>query len=70
MNGAARVCEEGSDEEKELRQLHLSNNVDYRQFIVGKNVAVIAVEIERARICDVHDHVSYWNYEDGISDVK
>lgn len=46
MNGIARVCVEGSAEEAELRRLHLENNSDYKQFIVGsRDIAVIAVEL-------------------------
>lgn len=46
MNGVARVCEEGSEEDSDYRRQHLDNNPDYAQFIVGSNeIAVIAVEL-------------------------
>jgi hypothetical protein len=61
------VCEEGSQEDSDYRRQHLDNNPDYAQFIVGSEIAVIAVEIEKARICDIKDQVSYWNYVHGFS---
>lgn len=46
LNGVARVCEEGSEEDSDYRRQHLDNNPDYAQFIVGSNeIAVIAVEL-------------------------
>jgi hypothetical protein len=66
----ARVCAESSEEEHIYRDLHLNNNADYRQFILGHDIAVIVVELERARICDIKDQVSYWNYIHGFSNTE
>ena len=56
---------EGSKDEETYRQHHLSNNKGYEQFIVGKDIAVLAVRIEKARICDINDKVKHWNVENG-----
>lgn len=46
LNGVAGVCEDGSPDEAMYRALHLDNNLDYKQFIVGsKDIAVITVEL-------------------------
>jgi hypothetical protein len=49
-----------------IRALHLNSNPDYSQFIVGDEIAVIIIRIEKARMCDIHDRVSYWNVKDGF----
>jgi hypothetical protein len=43
----------------------LRNNPDYAQFIAGKDSAVLQVCIEKVRMCDVNDKVSYWNNKHG-----
>eukprot|EP00040_Diaphanoeca_grandis_P034369 m.212895 g.212895 ORF g.212895 m.212895 type:complete len:212 (-) comp33136_c0_seq5:30-665(-) len=48
------------DEADRLRQLHVENNPNYRQFIVGDDIAVFTVTIDRARICDIKDNVQHW----------
>ena len=47
LNGIAREVRGGDAEA--LRQLHVSTNPRYRQFIEGDDIAVIAVTIERVR---------------------
>lgn len=43
-----------------LRAEHLRKNKGYEQFIVGDQIAIIAVRIKRARICNINDQVSEW----------
>jgi hypothetical protein len=45
----------------------LAGNPDYTQFICGEGIAVIVVRIDRARMCDVQDKVSYWNAKEGLT---
>jgi hypothetical protein len=45
--------------------IHLKNNPNYSQFIKGDEIAVMKVIIEKARLCDINDNVSYWNAKDG-----
>lgn len=52
------------------RNVHLSENMDYSQFIKGNEIAVIKVVIEKARLCDFNDKVSYWNAKDGYITAK
>jgi hypothetical protein len=33
----------------------MENNPDYKQFIIGKDIAVLTIRIDRARMCDVQD---------------
>ena len=56
---------EGSRDEETYRQHHLVNNKGYEQFIVGPDIAVLAVRIEKARICDINDKVKHWSVENG-----
>ena len=56
---------EGSKDEEIYRKHHLVNNKGYEQFIVGKDIAVLAVRIEKARICDINDKVKHWSVENG-----
>lgn len=42
--------------------MHLMANPGYSQFIVGDNVAIVAVYVESARICDVKDRVRHWQH--------
>ena len=56
---------EGSKDEETYRHHHLINNKGYEQFIVGKDIAVLAVRIEKARICDINDKVKHWSVENG-----
>jgi len=47
------------------RQIHLKNNPDYPQFIVGDNIAMLRVDVISARICNIKDEVIKWNVVDG-----
>lgn len=46
--------------------MHLKNNPDYAQFIQGDQIAVLKVTVEKARMCDINDKVSYWNSKKGF----
>ena len=59
LNGNCRILS-GVDEER-YRQAHLAHNPDYPQFIVGKDIAVLCINVESARICDLNDKVVHWN---------
>jgi len=59
LNGNCRILE-GADEER-YRAAHLAHNPDYPQFIVGENIAVLCIDVESARICDLNDKVVHWN---------
>jgi len=61
LNGTVHVCPPGSKEEADNRSIHLAQNPDYRQFIVGDDIAVLIVKIEKARMCDVQDRVTHWD---------
>jgi hypothetical protein len=63
IKGEAEICT-GDDEEK-FRGLHLKKNPDYEQFIVGPNIAVLAVRIVSARMVDNSDRVKHWSPEKG-----
>lgn len=52
------------------RRLHLENNPDYKQFIVGADIALLVIHIDKARMCDIQDRVSYWNARDGICSTE
>lgn len=32
----------------------------YEQFIVGEDIAMVAIFVEQARLCNVKDEVSHW----------
>ena len=59
LNGKCRILS-GTDEER-YRAAHLAHNPDYPQFIVGKDVAVLCIDVVSARICDLNDKVVHWN---------
>ena len=52
------------------RNMHLENNPNYGQFIVGRDIAVLIIRIDKARMCDVQDRVSYWNARDGVTGIE
>ena len=58
LNGRVRV-EEGSLAER-YRAIHLARNKAYSQFIVGPDIAIITVHLQRARVCDVNDRVAHF----------
>lgn len=49
-----------------IRAIHLKNNPDYSQFIAGDDIAVIKIAVEKARMCDINDRVSYWTAREGF----
>ena len=42
------------------RAIHLAANRSYSQFIVGEDIAIITVNLQRARVCDVNDRVAHF----------
>ncbi len=54
---------------KLYREIHLKNNPDYAQFIKGDEIAVMKVQVERARMCDINDRVCYWSAKDGYTEM-
>eukprot|EP01031_Cornospumella_fuschlensis_P028481 gene28481-34379_t len=65
LNGVCKIWDEGDKEGEALRAIHLNNNPDYAQFISGAEIAVMQVGIEKVRMCDINDKVSYWNNKHG-----
>ena len=68
MNGTAQIIDADDILDAKYRQIHQENNPDYRQFIVGKCIAIIVLRIERARCCDINDKVSYWDVRKDVSE--
>eukprot|EP01038_Epipyxis_sp_PR26KG_P011010 gene11010-14787_t len=66
LNGICKDCSPYTERAEKYRSLHLSNNPDYSQFISGPEIAVLAISIEKCRMCDLQDKVTYWNFRDGI----
>ena len=66
LNGRCYIVEPGPDAER-FRQAHLRANPRYPQFIVGEDIAMLAVEVQNARICDIHDRVTKWSVSEGLS---
>jgi len=66
LNGTAEATTDGEPITEKYRELHMENNPDYKQFIIGEDIAVLIIRIDRARMCDVQDRVSYWNAKDGV----
>jgi len=62
LNGTAKIA--SGEKEEEYRKLHLENNPEYPQFIIGDNVVIIAVSISCARICNISDKVTYWSKDE------
>jgi len=59
LNGNCRILT-GAEDIK-YRAKHLHHNPDYPQFIVGDEIAVLCIDINYARICDLNDNVVHWN---------
>jgi hypothetical protein len=57
--GDVEVVAEGARCER-LRHAHAEINPRYSHFIIGDDVAIIAVRPSEARICDFSDRVSVW----------
>jgi general stress protein 26 len=66
LNGRCYIVEPGPDADR-FRQEHLRANPRYPQFIVGPDIAILAVEIQKARIADIHDRVTKWSVGEGIT---
>ena len=60
LNGNCIIMDDDKKSE-ELRQVHLKHNAQYKQFIVGDEIAVLCVIVESARICNINDEVIKWN---------
>ena len=58
LNGVVSV-QEGELAER-YRAIHLAANPSYTQFIVGDDIAIITVDLKRARVCDVNDRVTHF----------
>jgi hypothetical protein len=45
------------------RDQHLRNHPEpeYQQFIVGSKVAMLCLDVDQARICDISDKVQHWH---------
>mmetsp|Transcript_6964 Transcript_6964/g.11645 ORF Transcript_6964/g.11645 Transcript_6964/m.11645 type:complete len:215 (-) Transcript_6964:18-662(-) len=66
LNGRCCIVEPGPDAER-FRQAHLRANPRYPQFIIGKDIAILAVEVQKARIADIHDRVTKWSISEGVT---
>lgn len=60
LNGTCSVVKDVVLAEK-YRAAHLKNNPDYPQFIIGKDIAILRVDVAMARICNINDEVIKWN---------
>jgi len=65
LNGMCHIVGTGPDAER-YRAAHLKANPQYPQFIVGEDIAMLCVDVQQARICDIHDRVTKWNVNDGV----
>lgn len=64
LNGTCSVVRDVVMAEK-YRSAHLKNNPEYPQFIVGKDIAMLRVDVATARICNINDEVLKWNVMSG-----
>lgn len=69
LNGTCSVVKDAVLAEK-YRAAHLKNNPDYPQFIVGKDIAMLRVDVATARICNINDEVVKWNVATSSSTKK
>jgi len=65
LNGLVKV-QEGELAER-YRAIHLAANGAYKQFIVGDDIAIITVDLKRARVCDVNDRVTHFQRSDSCA---
>jgi len=65
LNGNCNVVTDVNLAER-YRQIHLRNNPDYPQFIVGKDIAILRVDVATARICNISDEVIKWNVGESL----
>ena len=66
LNGRCYIVEPGPDADR-FRQAHLRANPRYPQFIIGPEIAMLAVEVQKARIADIHDRVTKWSVGEGVT---
>lgn len=60
LNGNCRIVTNTTKAEH-YRKAHLAHNPDYPQFIVGDDIAILCVDVTKARICDINDQVTKWD---------
>jgi hypothetical protein len=49
------------DRAESLRSKHLEINPSYEQFICGEGKAILAIQPNFARLCNLQDNVSMWS---------
>jgi len=64
LYGTARVLPDGVEATR-LRAKHLAHNPKSSVFITGDGIAMVAIDVEYARVCDAQDKVSNWSVADG-----
>ena len=65
LNGNCSVVTD-IDTAERYRQIHLRNNPEYPQFIIGKDIAMLRVDVATARICNISDEVIKWNVGEAL----
>jgi len=65
MYGAASVLDEGDPLSEAFRARHLAHNPSQGVFIMGPGIAMVAISVEYAQICDSKDKVSNWSAAEG-----
>lgn len=65
LNGNCSVVTD-IDIAEQYRQIHLRNNPEYPQFIIGKDIAMLRVDVATARICNISDEVIKWNVGEAL----
>ena len=63
LNGTVKV--QSGELAERYRAIHLASNPSYSQFIVGEDIAIVTVNLERARVCDVNDRVQHFERSEG-----
>jgi len=60
MYGTVEVLE--GEVAEQMRSAHLARHgPEYKQFIVGEDIAILAVHVEYAKICNIKDEVKHWH---------
>ena len=71
LNGTASLhSDRASARYKKYSEIHLKNNAPYAQFIVGENIGMVIIKIDKLRISDFNDKVSYWSTGTGMTDKE
>jgi hypothetical protein len=60
LYGHCVALDDADERAVRLRAAHLARNTKYPQFIAGPNVAVLAISVFVASMCDVSDTVTSW----------